>query len=53
VRLGRLDEARTLITDLLAQDSDFRLDSFQFWPYQNEARRIALVDDLKATGLFD
>ena len=53
VRLERLDEARSVISDLLTQDPDFRLDSFQFWPYQNEARRIALVDDLKATGLFD
>jgi adenylate cyclase len=53
VRLERLDEARSVISDLLTQDPDFRLDSFQFWPYQNEARRIALADDLKATELFD
>jgi len=53
VRLERLDEARSVISDLLTRDPDFRLDSFEFWPYQNDACRIALVDDLKATGLFD
>ena len=52
VRLQRLDEARELVSDLLTRDPEFKLDSFQFRPYQNDERRLAILEDLQATGMF-
>jgi len=38
---------------MLQRRSEFRLHRLQFWSCLDEVQRVALVDDLKATGLFD
>jgi tetratricopeptide (TPR) repeat protein len=53
VRLGRLDEARAEIVELLKKEPNYTLETAKLWPYKDAAQRDRYVNDLRKAGLPD
>ncbi len=53
VRLGRLEEARVEVSELLKKKSDYTLKMVNLRPYKDPAQRDSFVNDLRKAGVPD
>jgi TolB-like protein/class 3 adenylate cyclase/Tfp pilus assembly protein PilF len=51
VRLGRLDEARAEISELLKKNPDYTIETAKLFPYKDAAQLDRYVNDLRKAGL--
>ena len=51
VQLGRLDEARGEISQMLEKEPDYNLENTKVWPYKDPARLDRYIEDLRKAGV--
>ena len=51
VRLGKLEEARSEIAQMLEKEPDYTLENFKVWPYKNKEDLERWMEDLRKAGV--